>query len=181
MKSDVKRFHLKKGLDLPIEGAPGSEIVDGPVLQRVAILGADYIGLKPRLAVEEGDVVAAGAPILAHKDSPEAPITAPASGRIKAINRGARRRLISVEIELDDTAAEPVDFSQVGDASTAEGLAEKLCAAGMWQAFRTRPYSKVPETGSRRRRSMSPRWTASRCRPMRRRSSARRARILPAA
>jgi Na+-transporting NADH:ubiquinone oxidoreductase subunit A len=110
----------------------------------VAILGSDYIGLKPRIAVAEGDVVAAGAPIMAHKDSPEAVVVSPVCGRVKAINRGARRVLQSIEIEIDQDAAKSVDFSSVGDVATREGLVERLCAAGEWGAFRTRPYSKVP-------------------------------------
>ena len=123
---------------------PSGTISPGPAVHTVGIVGDDYIGLKPRLSVNEGDVVGAGAPILAHKDTPTVQVTSPVSGRVKSINRGARRKLISVEIEIDNTAAEPVDFSQVGDAKTAEGLTERLCAAGLWTSFRTRPYSKVP-------------------------------------
>ncbi|MBO9478513.1 Na(+)-translocating NADH-quinone reductase subunit A [Shimia sp. R11_0] len=140
----MQHFALRKGLNLPITGAPGDGIHEAAAVKTVAVLGADYIGLKPRIAVSEGDIVAAGAPILAHKDSPETKVVSPVSGRVKAINRGARRKLLSVVIEVDAAAAEPVDFSDVGDISTREGLVERLCAAGLWTAFRTRPYSKVP-------------------------------------
>ena len=112
-------------------------------------MGSDYLGLKPRLAVQEGDVVAAGTPVFANKDTAAAQVVSPVAGRVKAVNRGARRVLISVEIEVDPAAAEPLDFSAVGDAATAEGLAERLCAAGLWTSFRTRPYSKVPDPESR--------------------------------
>ncbi|SFK60655.1 Na(+)-translocating NADH-quinone reductase subunit A [Shimia haliotis] len=140
----MQHFVLRKGLTLPVTGAPGEGIHEGPAVKTVAILGNDYIGLKPRISVTEGDIVAAGTPAMAHKDSPEALIVSPVSGRVKAINRGARRKLLSIEIEVDASAADPVDFSTVGDAATREGLIEKLCAAGQWGAFRTRPYSKVP-------------------------------------
>ncbi|EBA15382.1 Na(+)-translocating NADH-quinone reductase subunit A [Roseobacter sp. SK209-2-6] len=112
-------------------------------------MGSDYLGLKPRLAVQEGDVVAAGTPVFANKDTAAAQVVSPVAGRVKAVNRGARRVLISVEIEVDPAAAEPVDFSAVGDVTTAEGLAERLCAAGLWTSFLTRPYSKVPDPESR--------------------------------
>lgn len=140
----MQRFTFRKGLDLPVIGAPTGEIEDAPSVSVVAVIGADYIGLKPRLLVEEGDVVGAGAPILFHKDTPEVFVTAPVSGRVKAINRGERRVLLSVEIEVDDTAAAPVDFSNVGDVATRDGLVERLCASGLWTSLRTRPYSKVP-------------------------------------
>ncbi|WP_295453585.1 Na(+)-translocating NADH-quinone reductase subunit A [uncultured Pseudophaeobacter sp.] len=145
----MRHYKLRKGLELPVAGAPAQEIHDGPAVRTVALLGSDYLGLKPRLAVQEGDVIAAGAPVFAHKDTPDVQVVSPVSGRVKAVNRGARRVLVSVEIEVDATAAEPVDFSSVGDVSTAEGLAERLCAAGLWTSFRTRPYSKVPASDSR--------------------------------
>ncbi|MGJ8544161.1 MAG: Na(+)-translocating NADH-quinone reductase subunit A [Sulfitobacter sp.] len=144
----MNRFSLRKGLNVPILGAPSSEI-DGSInVTTTAILGEDYIGLKPRILVEEGEVVAAGTPILFNKDTPEAQVVSPMGGRIKAINRGARRKLISIEIERSDDAPAPIDFSGVGDASTREGLTERLCAAGLWTALRTRPYSKMPVPGS---------------------------------
>ena len=145
----MKHFSLKKGLNLPIEGAATGDIVDGPAVRTVALLGSDYIGLKPRLSVEEGDLVVPGSPIFAHKDTPDVMVTSPVQGRVKAINRGARRVLVSVEIELMDHEGVPVDFAQVGDAGTAEGVATRLAASGLWTSFRTRPYSKVPSTDER--------------------------------
>ncbi|MEL6197974.1 MAG: NADH:ubiquinone reductase (Na(+)-transporting) subunit A, partial [Pseudomonadota bacterium] len=145
----MQHFALRKGLDLPIDGAPEQRIHEGPAIDSVAVLGADYHGLKPRLAVQEGDVVAAGTPLFVHKETPDAVVVSPVSGKVRAINRGNRRVLISVVIQAHEGMAEPVDFSQTGDASTAEGLVERLCAAGLWTSFRARPYSKVPDPTSR--------------------------------
>lgn len=142
----MRQFKLRKGLDLPVAGAPVQHIDEGPVLHTVAVLGSDYIGLKPRLSVEEGDVVGAGSPLFTHKETPEVQVTSPVSGRVKAINRGYRRALISVEIDIDTTAAPAVDFSGIGDDATPEGIKERLAASGLWTSFRTRPYSKVPGT-----------------------------------
>ncbi len=145
----MQRFTLRKGLDLPISGAPRQDNVTGAPVKTVGVIGDDYVGLKPRILVAEGDVVGPGSPILINKDVPEAMVTSPVAGTVRAINRGARRKLISVEIEVGEGAADPVDFSGVGDAATPEGLVERLCAAGLWPAFRTRPYSRVPEVASR--------------------------------
>ena len=145
----VSQFMLKKGLDLPVEGAPTQGIEAGQAVRTVAILGADYIGLKPRLEVAEGEEIKAGSPILSHKDTPDVKVTSPVAGTIKAINRGARRALISVEIEPSATPSDSIDFSDVGDTATQEGLAQKLCASGLWTSFRTRPYSKVPASDTR--------------------------------
>jgi Na+-transporting NADH:ubiquinone oxidoreductase subunit A len=145
----LKRFSLRKGLDVPIQGAPKAEIQAKSTVNTVGILGDDYIGLKPRILVAEGDLVGAGAPVMFDKDMPEVQIVSPVTGQVKAINRGARRKLISIEIEVKDGAAEPIDFSNVGDVATAEGLVERLAAAGLWTSFRTRPYSKVPAPDTR--------------------------------
>ncbi|MEM6487084.1 MAG: Na(+)-translocating NADH-quinone reductase subunit A [Pseudomonadota bacterium] len=140
----MQRFSLRKGLDVPILGAPREGLEDGPPVANYAILGDDYLGFKPRLSVEEGDLVGRGAPILTDKDMADVCVVSPVGGRVRAINRGARRKLISVEIQALDEAPEPVDFSNVGDAGTPQGLVERLCAAGLWTSFRTRPYSKIP-------------------------------------
>ncbi len=145
----MRHVTLNKGLDLPIKGAPEQQIHDGRPVGTVAVLGADYLGLKPRLHVAEGDVVSAGSPVFAHKDTPDAVIVSPVAGKVKAINRGHRRVLIGVTIEVEDGIAEPIDFSNTGDAETQDGLAERICAAGLWTSFRTRPYSKIPDPATR--------------------------------
>ncbi|MEM8791346.1 MAG: Na(+)-translocating NADH-quinone reductase subunit A [Pseudomonadota bacterium] len=145
----LRDFRFRKGLDLPIKGAPDQTIHTAEAVKTVALLGADYLGLKPRLLVGEGDEVSIGSPIFAHKDTPDAMVVSPAAGLVKAVNRGYRRSLVSVEIESGGETADAVDFSGVGDVTTVEGLAERLCAAGLWTSFRTRPYSKVPDPASR--------------------------------
>ena len=85
-----------------------------------------------------------GTPVMFDKNLPDAQMVSPVAGRVRAINRGARRKLISVEIDIDPEGGAPVDFSAIGDGTTRDGLVQKLCAAGLWTSFRTRPYSKVP-------------------------------------
>ncbi len=148
-RSDMQTFKLKKGLDLPVQGAPAQEIQPGPEFSTVGVLGGDYVGLKPKMLVQEGDEVQRGAPLFCHKDAPEALMVAPLSGRVVAINRGARRVLQSVVIQVSDVHDKGVDFAEIGDATSAEGVTAKLCAAGLWTAFRTRPYSKMPVPGSK--------------------------------
>ncbi|MEM1196478.1 MAG: Na(+)-translocating NADH-quinone reductase subunit A [Pseudomonadota bacterium] len=142
-------FRMHKGLDLPVAGEPKQEIFAGPKITKAAVLGGDYIGLKPRLNVKEGDAVGAGAPLFAHKDTPDTLVTSPITGRVTAINRGHRRALVSVVVEADEAAADAVNFSAVGSADEYEGIVERLCRAGLWTSFRTRPYSKVPAPAAR--------------------------------
>jgi Na+-transporting NADH:ubiquinone oxidoreductase subunit A len=96
----------KKGLDLPITGKPEQKIYsDGGVARTVALIGADYVGLKPTLKVAEGDRVKLGDVLFADKQQPSVVFTAPGAGVVKAIHRGAKRVLQSVVIELDGSDA----------------------------------------------------------------------------
>lgn len=141
---------LKKGLDLPITGAPAPRIESAAAPVSVAVTGSDFIGLKPKMFVAEGEEVRRGAPLFCHKDSPEILFTAPATGRVRAINRGARRVLQSVVIDVADAADPGVDFGAADvNGLSGEEIAAKLLQSGLWTAFRTRPYSKIPAAGDR--------------------------------
>lgn len=92
---------IKKGLDIPISGAPEQQISAAPEVTRVAVVGPDYVGMKPTMAVAEGDTVELGSPLFEDKKNPGVIFTAPAAGKVVEINRGERRMLESVVIEID--------------------------------------------------------------------------------
>lgn len=144
----MSEFVLKRGLDLPMSGAPDQTVHAGKAPTSVAIIGADYLGLKPKMLANEGDTVRRGDPLFCHKESPDVLYVAPMSGRFRAINRGARRVLQSVVIDVEDTADTGRDFGAIAlaDLGSAprEDVQARLYASGLWTAFRTRPYSKVP-------------------------------------
>jgi Na+-transporting NADH:ubiquinone oxidoreductase subunit A len=146
------RINLRKGLNIPMQGAVGDSIEPGPAISSVALTGTDYFGLKPRMLVEQGAKVTVGQPLFIDKRDPEVFYTSPASGTVTLINRGARRILQSVVIELDNEQAECNDFSSLANADPAAMSAEQIAAplyrSGLWSAFRTRPYNKVPLSGT---------------------------------
>lgn len=137
---------IRKGLDLPISGGPTQSIEDGPKVRSVAVVGFDYHGMKPTMAVKEGDRVKVGQELFSDKKNPGVIFTAPAAGTVSAINRGAQRVFQSVVIDVDgDDAVEFASFSS-GELSglTREQVQQNLVQSGLWTAFRTRPYSRVP-------------------------------------
>jgi Na+-transporting NADH:ubiquinone oxidoreductase subunit A len=144
---------IKKGLDLPIGGAPAMRIEAGPQIAHVALLGGDYQGLRPTptLQVDEGDMVALGQPLFNDKSQPKINYTSPASGRVVAINRGERRAFLSLVIELSGSEEKTFAVTaadQLGQLSP-EDVEKQLLDSGLWTALRTRPYSKIPAPGSR--------------------------------
>ncbi|MCD6527173.1 MAG: Na(+)-translocating NADH-quinone reductase subunit A [Desulfuromonas sp.] len=141
---------IDKGLDLPITGSPEQSISDGPAIKTVAVLGPDYVGMKPSMSVKVGDQVKLGQELFTDKKIEGVKYTAPGCGKVVAINRGARRALQSVVIELKGDAAEK--FASYPEAEL-DGLGRdkvvgNLVDSGLWTALRTRPYSKAPAIDS---------------------------------
>ncbi len=144
------QFNIKEGLDLPITGRPEQKISAGNKVSTVAVLGTDYVGLKPKMMVMEGDTVKLGQVLFTDKQNPAVNFTAPGAGVVKAINRGARRVLQSVVIELKGSDQET--FSKYKDSElislSADQVKENLLASGLWTTLLTRPYGKIPAADS---------------------------------
>ena len=47
-------INIKRGLDLPIAGAPAQRIEAGRPVRSVAVVGFDYPGMKPTMEVQVG-------------------------------------------------------------------------------------------------------------------------------
>ncbi|NVJ49914.1 MAG: Na(+)-translocating NADH-quinone reductase subunit A [Gammaproteobacteria bacterium] len=137
---------IKKGLDLPISGAPEQTIETAQSVTQVAVLGDDYVGMKPTMEVEEGAQVKLGQVLFTDKKNPGVKYTAPGAGKVVAVNRGAKRKLLSVVIELAGDEAESFTAcaaENLGSLSR-EQVVTTMVDSGMWTALRTRPYSKIP-------------------------------------
>ena len=140
-----RSFSVRSGLDLPITGDCEQVVEEARPASRVAVVGPDFIGLRPTMAVREGDRVVLGQLLFEDKKRPGVRFTSPGTGTVSAINRGAKRALLSVVIELQgDGLSDAEEFGAAAAVSSREQVLEKLLASGMWTAFRTRPYSRVP-------------------------------------
>ena len=141
----MSEFRLRLGLDLPINGTPQQTVHESGAPKSVAVVGSDYIGLKPRMLVAEGDKVVRGMPLFSHKEAPNVMFVSPCKGRVRGIMRGARRVLQSVIIDVDDSDDEGVNFGGTGSEGFQRDDVKKiLFASGLWTSFLTRPYSKMP-------------------------------------
>lgn len=141
---------IKKGLDLPISGAPEQQIQSGNAVTQVAVLGEEYIGMRPTMHVQVGDAVKQGQVLFEDKKNSGVKFTAPVSGKIAAVNRGAKRVLQSVVIDVAGDEKETFEKFAADKLSgvAREQVQSQLVDSGLWTALRTRPFSKIPELGS---------------------------------
>lgn len=137
---------IKRGMDIPIQGAPEQVIDEASSARAVALVGFDYVGMKPTMEVAEGDRVRKGQLLFTDKKTEGVRYTAPAAGVVSAINRGAKRVLQSVVIEVDGDDSEALNSYSDSDARGLDAavVREQLQASGQWTSLRTRPFSKVP-------------------------------------
>jgi len=144
----------RKGLDLPITGHPEQVIEQAGQPGRVALLGSDYVGMKPTMHVRTGDVVSRGQLLFECKKTVGVRYTAPAEGKVVAVNRGAKRKFESVVIELSQAelaggAGSETTFSAYGGRDvqglTRDQVRDLLVESGEWTAFRARPFGSVAD------------------------------------
>lgn len=141
---------IRRGLDLPISGAPKQEIHDGPKTSQIAIVGSDFHGMKPTMEVKIGDSVSKGQLLFTDKKNSGVRFTSPSSGTVVAINRGERRIFQSLVIDIDGD--EKITFPSFAtdklSSLSRQQVVDNLVNSGQWVSFKTRPYSKVPAIDS---------------------------------
>jgi Na+-transporting NADH:ubiquinone oxidoreductase subunit A len=102
--------------------------------------------MKPTMEVQVGDKVKTGQLLFVDKKNPGVKYTSPGSGKIVDLHRGAKRKFESLIIEL--AGEESITFleqpDQPAESYSRDQIRDKLIEAGLWPAFRTRPYGKVP-------------------------------------
>ncbi|MBA6340835.1 Na(+)-translocating NADH-quinone reductase subunit A [Colwellia sp. MB02u-10] len=137
---------IKKGLDVPVVGAPQQVIHDGPSIKTVATLGEEFVGMRPTMFVKVGESVKKGQALFEDKKNPGVIFTAQASGVVKEINRGEKRVLQSVVIEIGGSEQETFTCYAANELNSIarEDVVANLINSGLWTALRTRPFSKVP-------------------------------------
>lgn len=139
---------IKKGLDLPMAGAPRQTLEDAQPARRVALIADDYVGMRPTFFVKAGETVKRGQALFEDKKTPGVLFTAPGAGVVN-INRGERRALQSVVIEMTPGAdEEDAVFTQYTGKDlallTRDETVALLVESGLWTALRARPFGRVP-------------------------------------
>ena len=136
---------LRKGLDINLKGKAAAEVVAGKEPGFYALCPADFTGVTPKVVVKEQEYVMAGGPLFIDKNHPEVQFVSPVSGVVTSVERGARRKVLSITVE----AAQEQDYEEFGkeDVSKMDAVSVKaaLLKSGMFAFIKQRPYDIVAD------------------------------------
>ncbi|MCP4386656.1 MAG: hypothetical protein GY802_00040 [Gammaproteobacteria bacterium] len=120
----------------------GSPDLETRNVTTVALLGRDYRSVSFELLCNEGDEVQTGAAVMRDARRPDIRLVAPAAGRVARIERGARRKLISLQIEIDES----IGVASYPPPATGEreAMRDFMLESGAWGSLRTRPFGNIP-------------------------------------
>lgn len=139
---------LRKGLNINLMGNAERRKTSLDTSGDYAVVPDDFIGVKPKMVVHEGDDVKAGDALFVNKNFPDVSFCSPVSGKIKSVVRGERRKIIAVIVSASPIQ-EYTDFGHF-DLSSMDGKAvrEALLKAGLFGYIEQLPYaiSTTPDT-----------------------------------
>ena len=139
------RVHIKKGLNLRSGSIPDNTISAIKQARTCALLGRDYPGSRLQVVADEGTPVKAGEPVLCDRRRPEILFTSPVSGTVTAAHRGARRKLISLEI-TSDGKGDSIQFD-IPASLDHDNIQRLMLQSGLWATLRSRPFGHIPTPG----------------------------------
>jgi Na+-transporting NADH:ubiquinone oxidoreductase subunit A len=139
---------IRKGLDIPISGAAELTLTDARSITTYAVKPTDFVGLTPRLTVEESDTVCVGDALFVDKHDERIRFTSPVCGQVKAIVRGEKRKLLEVVVEADfksagSTGSDCKSSPAPQKPQTAEEIKATMLQCGLWTKMRQRPFDTV--------------------------------------
>ena len=132
---------IRKGLDLPISGEAEHRVTDARSILTYAVKPTDYVGLTPHLLVGEGDAVSVGDILFCDKRDERIRFTSPVNGKVKAIVRGEKRKLLAVVVEKTEVAI--VENKTIVPPRTTEALKDLMLRCGLWPMLRQRPFGTI--------------------------------------
>ncbi len=137
-----KSVKLKKGFDIRMQGIADKKLAGESNPGFYGVKPGDFPGLIPKLNVKPGSTVLAGTMLFHDKIRPEIIFTSPVSGKVVAVERGDRRKILEVVIEKEGDNS--IDFGKADPARLSkERIKEYLLTSGVWPSIRQRPYHIV--------------------------------------
>ena len=134
---------ITKGLNINLKGAPVAELTQVNAGKLYALMPADFTRVVPKVVVKPEDCVKAGDPLFVDKSIPELQFVSPVSGKVVAVNRGERRRVLSVVVESDGKFESVEHKAKDVLSLSADDVKADLLKAGLFAFMRQRPYDVI--------------------------------------
>lgn len=136
-----KVVKICRGLNIPMVGAAAKNTgsICRPDIFRII---PDHFAVAPKLMVREGDSVKAGDPLFHNKQIADMLFASPVSGTISAIQRGERRKVLSIDIKAD-TVTEYTKYSHNLAQMNGDDVKQAVLDAGIWFYIKQRPYDCI--------------------------------------
>ena len=136
---------LRKGLNINLKGKAAAEVVAVKEPGLYAIVPDDFTGVTPKVVVKEQEYVMAGGVLFVDKNHPEVKFVSPVSGVVTSVERGARRKVMSITVE----AAAEQDYEEFGkqnvSSMNSDSVKELLLKSGLFAFIKQRPYDVVAD------------------------------------
>ncbi len=140
-----KTITLRKGLDINLQGKAELKLSEKKASAEFALSPLDFEGVTPKLLVKAGDEVKAGQPLFFNKYNDRIIFTSPVSGKVSAINRGEKRRVLNVTITAD-SEQQYQEFPKLDlKSAKREEIVELLLQSGLWPLLIQRPYGIIAD------------------------------------
>ena len=143
----MPHININKGHDIQLSGVPNNNIANIKQSKTLAILPMDFLGVKPKLLVEEGDEVKTGSPLFFNKLRPVVKWASPGTGKIKKIEYGPRRVIKKIELLLSDKQ-EYVEYKKYKNSDIIgldrQQVITSILEANIFPIFRQRPFNTIP-------------------------------------
>ena len=133
----------KRGLDIQIGGKAENTISGLKISEVVEVIPDHYHGITPKVVVKEGDVVKAGTPLFYNKAVESMKFVSPVSGKVLAVNRGERRKVLSITIQRDEKTAYQEFLAKAVSQLSGDEIKSLLLATGLWVYVKQRPYDVI--------------------------------------
>ena len=140
-----KTIKLRKGLDIRLIGAANKLKTEVQLPKTVSIRMDDFHGLTPKMNVKEGESVKTGSIVFYNKYQEQVKFASPVNGKIEAIVRGAKRRILEIIITVDDeqsaVTVDAVDSSKM----SGDEVKTTMLNAGLWPFIKQRPLDVIAD------------------------------------
>ena len=145
MSADIS---LRKGLSIPLKGQAKKVLETSKTSDNFTLYPDDFHGIVPKMLVKEGEKIALGQPVFFSKANPEMQFVSPISGTLSKIVRGAKRRILEIQLKSDGKDKAVKHKIPALDKLSDVDVKSHLLASGCWPFIKQRPYDVIANPDS---------------------------------